>query len=206
MPPKGDNNGGSNCKLNHPTDMLRQTSLGSLGLWVGTLLTLVGFAAYFLDNATLNLAGFFYGIPLLLGGLALKAAELKPVPYTQPTPTNVVTLRENQATDIQNQIRKDVTRYRYGQQAHLDDALARLGLSPTDEERPLLQGLKEVEVAGSYALILEFDSPFISLETWQQKQEKIEKFFGPGIRVELTQPSPKRVDLALIATPKDKEI
>lgn len=206
MSPKGDNNGGSNCKLNHPTDMLRQTSLGSLGLWVGSLLTVVGFAAYFLDNATLNLAGFFYGIPLLLGGLALKAAELKPVPFTQPTSTNVLKLRENQATSIQNQIRKDVTRYRYGQQAHLDDALARLGLSPTDEERPVLQGLQEVENAGSYALILEFDSPFISLETWQQKQEKIEKFFGPGIRIELTQPSAKRVDLALIATAKDKEI
>ena len=185
--------------------MLRQTSLGSLGLWIGSLLTLVGFAAYFSDNATLNLAGFFYGIPLLLGGLALKASELKPVPYTQPTPANVETLRENLATKTQNQIRKDVTRYRYGQQAHLDDTLERLGLSPTDEERPVLQGLKEAEVAGSYALILEFDSPFISLETWQQKQEKIEKFFGPGVRVEFTQPSAKQIDLALIATPKEKE-
>lgn len=185
--------------------MLRQTSLGSLGLWIGGLLTIVGFAAYFSDNATLNLAGFFYGIPLLLGGLALKASELKPVPYTQPTAANIQTLRENLATPTQNQIRKDVTRYRYGQQAHLDDALERLGLSPTDEERPLLQGVKETEVAGSYALILEFDSPFISLETWQQKQEKIEKFFGPGIRVELTQPSEKYIDLALIATAKEKE-
>ncbi len=47
--------------------MLRQTSLGMLGLSVGGILTLVGFVAYFTNQATLNLAGFFYGIPLLLG-------------------------------------------------------------------------------------------------------------------------------------------
>ncbi len=74
--------------------MLRQTSLGALGLVVGGILTVVGFAAYFADNATLNLAGFFYGIPVLLGGLALKAAELKPIPFTQATSSEVLARRE----------------------------------------------------------------------------------------------------------------
>ena len=120
--------------------MLPQISLGTLGLGVGSVLTAVGLAAYFADNATLNLAGFFYGIPLLLGGLALKAAELVPVPFSEPTAADVLALRERAATGTQNQIRKDVTRYRYGQKAHLDEALARLGLSPTDEERPVLRG------------------------------------------------------------------
>lgn len=59
--------------------MLGSVSLGTLGLIVGALLTGVGVVAYAAGNATLNLAGFFYGVPLLLGGLALKAAELKPV-------------------------------------------------------------------------------------------------------------------------------
>jgi hypothetical protein len=180
--------------------MLRQISLGTLGLWVGSILTVVGFAAYFLDYATLNLAGFFYGIPVLLGGLALKAAELKPVPFSQPTPASILTLREQQATSIQNQIRKDITRYRYGQEAHLDDALERLGLSPTKEQRPVLRQLQETEINGNYTLILEFDSPFISLETWQQKQEKIGKFFGPGVEAQITQPAEKQINLALIAT------
>lgn len=180
--------------------MLRQISLGTLGLWVGSILTVVGFAAYFLDYATLNLAGFFYGIPVLLGGLALKAAELKPVPFSQPTPASILTLREQQATSIQNQIRKDITRYRYGQEAHLDDALERLGLSPTKEQRPILRQLQETEINGNYTLILEFDSPFISLETWQQKQEKIGKFFGPGVEAQITQPAEKQINLALIAT------
>ncbi|HEY9609253.1 DUF2854 domain-containing protein [Allocoleopsis sp.] len=182
--------------------MLRQTSLGTLGLSVGGILALMGFVAYATGNATLNLVGFFYGIPILLGGLALKASELKPIGLSQPTPPSVLKLRELQATSTQNQIRKDVTRYRYGQTAHLDSSLESLKLSPTDEERPLLVGLRETEVDDAYTLILEFESPLIPFETWQQKQEKIEKFFGPGIRVDLSQVDESRVDVALIATPQ----
>ncbi|VXD22812.1 conserved exported hypothetical protein [Planktothrix serta PCC 8927] len=178
--------------------MLRQTSLGALGLVVGGILTVVGFAAYFADNATLNLAGFFYGIPLLLGGLALKAAELKPIPLTQATSSEVLALREQQATETQNQVRQDVTRYRYGQEAHLSDVLERLGLSPNREERPSLQGIRETIIDGSYTLILQFYSPFMPLNTWQQKQDKITQFFGPGLKVEITQPQEEQIDVALI--------
>lgn len=182
--------------------MLRQTSLGTLGLSIGGILTLMGFVAYATGNATLNLVGFFYGIPILLGGLALKASELKPIRLSQPTPPSVLKLRDIQATSTQNQIRKDVTRYRYGQTAHLDSSLESLKLSPTDEERPLLVGLRETEVDGAYTLILEFESPLIPFETWQQKREKIEKFFGPDIRVDLLPTEDNRVDVALIATPQ----
>jgi len=178
--------------------MLRRISLGSVGLVVGGVLTIVGFVAYGAGNSTLNLIGFFYGIPVLLGGLALKVSELKPVPITPATP-EVLTLREQRATATQNQIRKDVTRYRYGQEAHLDESLERLGLSPTDEERPTLMGLSEAEVEGAYALILEFESPLIPFERWQKQREKIEKFFGPGIRAELSQSTEDQVELALIA-------
>jgi hypothetical protein len=182
--------------------MLPKTSLGTLGLVIGSILTFVGFVAYGQGNATLNLAGFFYGIPLLLGGLALKAAELKPVPFSQPTPPSIMALREQQATTTQNQIRKDITRYRYGQDAHLDSSLSHLGMSPTDEERPVITGLRETSVDGAYTLILEFDSPLIPFEVWQKKREKMETFFGPGLRVEVNQPSlDNRVEVSLIATP-----
>lgn len=181
--------------------MLRQISLGTVGLVVGGFLSVVGFAAYFLDYATLNLIGFFYGIPLLLGGLALKAAELKPVPYSVPTPEEVLALREQQATATQTQIRQDVTRYRYGQKAHLDSSLSYLGLSPNDEERPVLEGVREEDVSGAYALVLEFDSPLIPFATWQQKQEKIERFFGPGLRAVVSQLDDDRIEVALITTP-----
>lgn len=180
--------------------MLRQFSLGTLGLVLGGILALGGFVAYFADAATLNLVGFFYGIPLFLIGLALKSAELKPTPLSQPTPPEVESLREAQATEIQTQIRKDVTRYRYGQDAHFEIALDRLGLNPNEEERPTLTGLREESIDGAYALILEFDSPKISLDTWQEKQEKMETFFEAGLRVEVSQPQSDRVDLKLIST------
>lgn len=179
--------------------MLRQTSLGTLGLSIGSVLFIIGLGAYFFtDNATLNLAGFFYGIPLLLGGLALKAAELQPVPFSQPTTAQVLTLRQQQATATQNQIRQDVTRYRYGQAAHLDTSLSHLGLSPTNEERPQIKGLRETEIEGAYALILEFDSPFVPLEVWQQKRQKMTNFFGPGVKVEVSQPNQDEIELALL--------
>jgi hypothetical protein len=179
--------------------MLRQISLASLGLVVGSILTITGFIAYATGNATLNLAGFFYGIPVLLGGLALKAAELKPVAFTQPTTPEVLALREKQQTPTQKQIRQDVTRYRYGQEVHLDDSLKRLGLGTVNEDFPKLTGLQEKAIDGAYSLIMEFDSSFVSLETWESKQEKIEKFFGPGIKAIISQPTENKIDLTLTA-------
>lgn len=179
--------------------MFGKFSLGSFGLLVGGLLTITGFIAYATGNATLNLAGLFYGVPILLGGLALRASELKPIPFSEPTSPEILALRDKQATATQNQIRKDVTRYRYGQEDHLDDSLQRLGLSPTDEERPELIYLRETAIDGNYALVMGFDSPLISLETWLEKQEKIEKFFGPGIKTQLTKLEEDLVELSLIA-------
>lgn len=186
--------------------MLRQTSLAKLGLSVGGLLTIVGFSAYFMGNATLNLVGFFYGIPLLLGGLALQSTELKPIAFTQPTPANILTLREQQATPTQNQVRSDVTRYRYGQNGHLDSALDYLKLGDSEDDRPVLVGLREIATDGAYTLVLEFESPNVPLETWQEKQEKMTRFFGPGVRVELQQLSAERIDVALVTTPPESAV
>ncbi|MEM1172011.1 MAG: DUF2854 domain-containing protein [Cyanobacteria bacterium P01_H01_bin.35] len=182
--------------------MLRQISLATVGLVLGGIISVIGTAAYFTNNPTLNLAGFFYGIPLLLGGLALKAAELEPVPFTQSTTEEIITLREKQATPTQNQVRQDVTRYRYGQKVHLEESLARLGLSPTDEERPILKGLREIAINGYYALVLEFDSSLITLDTWQAKQDKLSSFFGPNLQAEVSQPTEGKINVALITTPE----
>lgn len=179
--------------------MFGRISLGKWGMIIGGIIALGGFVAYGVGNATLNLAGFFYGIPLFLIGLALKSAELKPTPKTRETPPQIEALREQQATSTQKQILKDVTRYRYGQEVHLQESLERLGLSPTDEERPLLDGLHETETDGAYTLVLEFASPLMPFETWEEKQPKIERFFGPGVRAKLSQPTPERVELALVA-------
>ena len=177
--------------------MLRKIPLAAVGLTLGGILTIVGFYAYAVGMNTLNLAGFFYGIPLLLGGLALKASELKPVPYTVQTSPEVKQLR-SQATPTQEQLRKDVTRFRYGQEAHLDESLAKFGLSPTDEERPVLVGIQEHSIEGAYTLLMEFYSPFFDLEEWQKRRGKIEKFFGPDIKAEITEGEESKIDVALI--------
>jgi hypothetical protein len=127
--------------------MLGKIRLAAVGLVLGSILTVIGFIAYATNNATLNLAGFFYGIPLLLGGLALKASELKPIPYSQSPNAEVLALREQQATVTQNKLRKDVTRYRYGQDAHLDEALAKL------ESRSFNDPVEKINLEGVLRLV-----------------------------------------------------
>lgn len=184
--------------------MLGRIRLSKVGIWIGLALTAVGFWAYAQGNSTLNLAGFFYGLPLLLGGLALKSSELEPVPLNPPTPPAIMSLREQQATTTQTKLRKDVTRYRYGQDAHLDEALKYLGLIPQDEDDiPMLRAIREEarkllsdddceaiapeDPAAAYTLVLEFDSPYVAFSTWQDRLEKMNRYFGPDIVVQLTQ-------------------
>ena len=180
--------------------MLRNISLGTLGLTVGGILTIIGFVAYATQNATLNLIGFFYGIPLLLGGLALKANELKPVPFIPATPESVLSLRNHKATETQNQVRLDITRYRYGIDVHLDKALTHLGLEQPGEDFPEVVALREMDFDGNYGLILEFDSPQVPLEMWEEKQKKMTGFFGPGVDVKIEQTGEEKIELALITT------
>jgi hypothetical protein len=179
---------------------MRKLPLGAFVLTVGLLLTIMGFVAYALDRPTLNLVGFFYGVPILIGGLALRSAEIAPVPSLPAPDANILALREQQATDTQKQVRNDVTRYRYGQEAHLDSALEYLGLSPTDVERPVLTAIREEAIEGHYSLVLCFDSPMIEFSRWQDKRDRITSFFGPNIKADLIQPADKQVELSIIST------
>jgi len=181
--------------------MLRNVSLAQLGLVVGSVLTAIGIAAYAAARPTLNLIGFFYGVPLVLIGLALKAAELKPVPYSQPPSEAAIALREREATATLKQVRNDITRYRYGQRVHLQESLKRLGLSPIDEECPVLTGLREEAIGDRYALILEFSSEYVPFSAWEERRDRLEAFFGPGLRAELLQPEEDVVELRLIVAP-----
>ena len=184
--------------------MFRKISLANAGLVIGFLLTSLGFVAYYANWAALNIGSLFYGVGILLAGFALKSSELEPLEFSKPTSESTLALREKQATSTQEQIIKDVTRFRYGQEVHLEESLERLGLSPSDEERPVLKSLREEDRDGAYALVLEFDSPNTSLEVWQQKEEKIAIFFGPGIRAEIAQTADRRVDVALVAEESDR--
>jgi hypothetical protein len=184
--------------------MPKKISLASVGLYVGGLLFLVGFWAYSQGNSTLNLVGFFYGFPILLGGFAFKSSEVTPVPVIVPESGAVLALRKLQETSTQKQLRKDATRYRYGIKAHLDEVLEKLDMSPTDEERPVLVGIYEEisqneETKGAYSLVLRFHSPLMGFDFWQQKQDKLTRFFGPGIVAAVSELENKEIDLRLIS-------
>jgi hypothetical protein len=180
--------------------MFGKIALSAICLTIGSILTTMGFIAYANDNATLNLVGFFYGIPVLLGGLALKASELEPVPFTQATTSAILNLRKQQATVTQNKIRKDITRYCYGQEAHFDQALKFLKLAPTDDQFPTVTGLRETETNGAYTLTLEFDSPYVPIQVWQERHEQMTKYFGPGVEVKVTPTGEEQLELTLITT------
>jgi hypothetical protein len=186
--------------INFYIAMFGRIPLSGICLTIGSILTTMGFIAYANDNATLNLVGFFYGIPVLLGGLALKASELEPVPFTQPTTPNVLELRKQQATVTQNKIRKDITRYCYGQEAHFDQALKFLKLAPNDDEFPIVTGLQETETDGSYTLTLKFDSPYVPVEVWQERHEQMTKYFGPGVDIKITPVGEDQLELTLISS------
>ena len=108
-------------------------SPGSLLTVAGAVLTVIGSVAYATDSPNLSLPTIFYGIPIFLGGLALKSSELPPAKRLTP-PSQFNELRQTTATAEQVKLLKDVVRWRYGQKAHLESSLESLKL--WDEENP----------------------------------------------------------------------
>mmetsp|Transcript_502 Transcript_502/g.1093 ORF Transcript_502/g.1093 Transcript_502/m.1093 type:complete len:289 (+) Transcript_502:82-948(+) len=182
---------------------LSKVSFGSIAAPIGIALLLYGFGAYIslLPGSDISALLLIYGFPISLIGLALKYAELKPVDCKSTEAA--LQLRPTQMTAIQKQVREDTTRYRYGDEQHLDEALARIfkfgrpdGLPR--RQAPTLVGLREEVVEGAYALVLEFESEKMPQDAWEKFQPKIQSFFGPGIYATLT-PTDKGMDVALVS-------
>lgn len=181
---------------------LSKVSFGSIATPVGLTLLFYGFGAYIslLPGDSISALLLIYGFPISLIGFALKYAELAPVECK--TTKAAMQLRESQMTDIQKQVREDTTRYRYGDEKHLDEALNRVfkfgrpdGLPR--RQAPTLVGLREEVVEEAYTLIMEFESPKMTNDEWEKFQPKIQTFFGPGITATLT-PTEQGMDVALI--------
>ncbi|EIE23672.1 hypothetical protein COCSUDRAFT_66039 [Coccomyxa subellipsoidea C-169] len=181
---------------------IEKVSFGSLLTPVGLFFLTYGFGAFFqlLPGAEVAALLLIYGFPITLLGFALSYAQLKPVPCK--TTVQALSLREAQATDIQKQLREDVTRYRYGDEQHLDEALNRIfqfGRQTGIPRRltPLLRGVREEAREGAYTLVLEFETKEqMTLEMWETRLNKIETFFGPGINAEVV-PVDGGVEVAL---------
>lgn len=161
---------------------IRGFSLANLGLFLGIAITAYSFSSYFGSNGTSSASslGFVYGVPILLIGCALKYAELQPIAVTSTPDARAA--REEKATEVQRKIYSDITRHRYGDEAHLQAALAALGLIPRGEPCPELRsGEESVTKDGEYCIRLTFYSVATPWKEWSGKIDKYERFFGPGV-------------------------
>ncbi|KAK9837026.1 hypothetical protein WJX81_008102 [Elliptochloris bilobata] len=170
---------------------IEQISFGAILTPLGVSLLTYGFGSFFqlLPGSDIAAILLIYGFPITLLGFALSYAQLRPVPCKSTR--EAIALRETQATDIQKQLREDVTRFRYGDEQHLDDTLTRLFQfnRPKGVPRrltPVLTAVREEAVGGQYTLVLEFQvKPAMTTEMWTDRLERIQNFFGPGIRAKV---------------------
>ena len=171
-----------------PPFEIRGFSLGNLVIVSGVLITLLSFAEYLGDNSEgLNVSGlgFIYGIPIFLAGAALKYAEIEPVPVFSTAAGEAIF--EKKATETIKKIKQDVTRHRYGDEAHLDTTVKKLGLVVPGKDYPQLRELREEVVDGELAFTMVWQSIDTPYKMWadERRVKKYETYFGPGVRAEV---------------------
>lgn len=173
-----------------PPFEIRGFSLGNVVILGGILITVLSFAEYLSDSGAdgLNVSGlgFVYGIPVFLAGAALKYAEIEPVPCFSTSGGEAIF--EDKATEIIKKIKQDVTRHRYGDEAHLDTTVKKLGLVVPGKDYPQLQELRqEKDENGELAFTMVWQSVDTPYKMWadEKRRKKYETFFGPGVGAEV---------------------
>lgn len=172
-----------------PPFEIRGFSLGNLVLVAGVVITVSSFVEYLGDNSdSLNVSGlgFVYGLPIFLAGAALKYAEIDPVPAFSTPQADAVF--ESKATETIRKIKNDVTRHRYGDEAHLDTTVKKLGLVVPGKAYPQLRELRqEVTDDNELAFTMVWQSLDTPYKMWadERRVKKYETFFGPNVSAEV---------------------
>jgi hypothetical protein len=192
-----------------PPFELRGFSLGNVVIAAGVLVTVLSFVEYLSESGGdgLNVSGlgFVYGIPIFLAGAALKYAEIEPVPvFSSPGGEQAF---EQKATEIIRKVKQDVTRHRYGDEAHLDTTVKKLGLVVSGKDYPQLKELRQERTEDGE---LEFTIVWQSVDTpykmWvdEKRRQKYESFFGPGVSAEVVKIDAEQrlVGIKLVTGPK----
>ncbi|CAM9682622.1 unnamed protein product, partial [Choristocarpus tenellus] len=119
-------------------------------------------------------------------------AELAPAPV-QTTP-EAEALFQEKATETIKKIVSDVTRHRYGDEAHLDTTIKTLGLVMPQSDYPQLEYLTQtVEPNGELGFMMVFQSRATPFKKWVEPErvQKYVTFFGPGVDAEVVKVSSK---------------
>jgi len=190
---------------------LRGFSLPLVVFSVGTLLTATSFAGFFLNDGgsdgAVSSLGFVYGIPVFLIGLSLWYAEIKPVEVISDEKGD--SAWEKYSTDTFRKIKQDVTRHRYGDDAHLDSTLTALGLRLPQKKYPRLQSITQEEAEnGMLAFTLTFQSAETPYKVWSnpERVRRYSKFFGPNVRAEVFKvDADKRIVALKLTTVSEEE-
>jgi len=184
---------------------LRGFSLATVFLLAGLALIVFSFADYFVfgtaGGSGIGGLTFIYAVPVILLGAALSYAELSPVDVeTEPGAEG---LYDKLATPTMQKIVSDVTRHRYGDDAHLDSSLKALGLTAAAGRYPQLKKvvLSKAE-SGELEFTMLFESKDVPFTTWSDPMKIVacDRFFGPGIWTEVTKYSSEKRIAALKLT------
>ncbi|KAL3809251.1 hypothetical protein ACHAXA_007988 [Cyclostephanos tholiformis] len=181
-----------------PPFEIRGFSLGNLVVAAGLIVTALSFAEYLgtsggNDGPTLSGLGFVYGIPIFLAGAALKYAEIEPVPCISSPDADA--LFDVKATEIMRKIKQDVTRHRYGDEAHLDTTVKKLGLVVPGKSYPQLRELRQdVAPDGELSFTMVWQSPDTPYKLWadEKRRKRYETFFGPDVGAEVVKVDAER--------------
>ena len=161
----------------------------------GAVLTVVGIAAYLTGAANLSVPTLFYGFPIFLGGLALKTTELKPAKKIPPK-YEIEEIKQKGAPELAKVV-KDVTRWRYGQNAHLESSLIALKLWDQDNPPQIIE-IEELKTNEGYGIRLRFKIEGVPIFRWQDKQERLGRFFAKDMKAELISPNESELDLMIV--------
>ena len=167
----------------------------------GAALTIVGITAYLSGAANLSVPTLFYGFPIFLGGLALKTTELRPVNRIAPKSSNDKSIEE-ESPELAKVV-KDVTRWRYGQHAHLESSLIALKLWDQANPPQLLE-IEELDTEMGYGIRLRFKMAGVIISRWEEQQDRLGRFFTKGMQTEISSPTKGVIDLMIL--PKRNEI
>ena len=160
----------------------------------GGVLSFIGMIAFFTESVNLSVPTFFYGVPILLIGLALKTSEIAPVQLLNKEV--FLTDKFNRPKEI-TELVKDVTKWRYGIQAHLESSLEVLKLW-NEEDPPQLLELEEITKDDRNGLRMHFQINSVPLDDWIKRKERLNRFFAKGLESEfIINDNKKELDLIL---------